>query len=170
MLPVDSVERLYDEHASALFGFLLNLTRNEADTRDLLQEVFVKLARQPDLLASARDERPFLLRLAHNLAVDQMRRRQTREKNQERLGQESCRLFASSDDPDEEVFRSMVSEAMDELPAKQRAVLHLKLWSGLTFEEVAATLDIPPNTAASRYRYGLDKLRHLLRPLYDEIK
>src|ERR1035441_8848257 len=36
-------ERLYDEHAQAVFAFLLNLTRHEADTRDLLQELFVKL-------------------------------------------------------------------------------------------------------------------------------
>ena len=170
MRPADHVERLYDAHASALFAFLLNLTRNEADTRDLLQEVFVKLARHPELLAAARDERPFLLRLAHNLAIDQMRRRRTREKSHERLGRESCPLFAPSDDPDEGAFRSMLSDAMGELPAEQRAVLHLKLWTGLTFEEIAATLNIPPNTAASRYRYGLDKLRHLLRPLYDEIK
>ena len=170
MRPADHVERLYDAHASALFAFLLNLTRNEADTRDLLQEVFVKLARHPELLAAVRDERPFLLRLAHNLAIDQMRRRRTREKNHERLGRESCPLFAPSDDPDEGTFRGMLSDAMGELPAEQRAVLHLKLWTGLTFEEIAAMLDIPPNTAASRYRYGLDKLRHLLRPLYDEIK
>ena len=170
MPPADNVQRLYDTHASALFAFLLSLTRNDADTRDLLQEVFVKLARQPDLLEEAREERAFLLRLAHNLAIDQMRRRQTREKTYERLGRENCPLFAPSADPDEAAFRSMVSEAMDELPAQQRAVLHLKLWAGLTFEEIAATLDIPPNTAASRYRYGLDKLRHLLRPLYDEIK
>jgi len=49
-------------------------------------------------------------------------------------------------------------------------VVHLKLWEYLTFEHIAELLDIPPNTAASRYRYGLDKLRERLRPLYDEIK
>ena len=49
-------------------------------------------------------------------------------------------------------------------------VVHLKLWEGLTFEQIAIALDIPLNTAASRYRYGLDKLRARLRPLYDEIK
>ena len=59
---------------------------------------------------------------------------------------------------------------MGELPPEQREVVHLKLWEGLTFEEIAAALEIPPNTAASRYRYGLDKLRELLRPLYEEIK
>jgi RNA polymerase sigma-70 factor (ECF subfamily) len=48
--------------------------------------------------------------------------------------------------------------------------VHLKLWEHLTFEQIAEALEIPANTAASRYRYGLDKLRERLRPLYDEIK
>jgi RNA polymerase sigma-70 factor (ECF subfamily) len=63
-----------------------------------------------------------------------------------------------------------VSEALGDLPPEQRAVIHLKLWEELTFEQIAEALDIPPNTAASRYRYGLDKLRERLRPLYEEIK
>ncbi len=47
MPPLPDLERLYDDHAQALFAFLLNLTRNEADTRDVLQDLFIKLARQP---------------------------------------------------------------------------------------------------------------------------
>ena len=46
----------------------------------------------------------------------------------------------------------------------------MKLWEKLTFEAIAEILEIPLNTAASRYRYGLDKLRERLRPIYDEIK
>ena len=46
------LERLYDGHAQALFEFLLNFTRNEADTRDLLQELFVKLAGGPSCLTA----------------------------------------------------------------------------------------------------------------------
>ena len=83
------IERLYDEHAQALFAFLLNFTRHEADTRDLLQEVFVKLAKRPELLDGVRDERAFLLRLAHNLAIDLIRRRGTREKHYEQLAGET---------------------------------------------------------------------------------
>ena len=170
MTPSRPVENLYDDHAPALFAFLLNFTRHEADTRDLLQELFVKLARQPALLEGIRDERAFLLRLAHNLAIDLMRRRGTRAKNYEQLASESASAFAPSSDPDEQSFRAALSAALGELPADQRAIVHLKLWEGLTFERIAETLDLPPNTAASRYRYGLDKLRDRLRPLYDEIK
>lgn len=165
-----NLERLYDDHAPALFAFLLNLTRAEADTRDVLQDVFVKLAKQPGLLDAARDERAFLLRLAHNAAIDLMRRRATRDKHHEQFGAEQVSAFAPTSDPDEAAFRRELSRALGELPADQRAVLHLKLWEGLTFEAIAATLEIPLNTAASRYRYGLDKLRDRLRPLYDEIK
>jgi RNA polymerase sigma-70 factor (ECF subfamily) len=161
---------LYDTHAQALYAFLLNLTRNEDDTRDVLQEAFVKLARQPGLLDGVRDERAFLIRLAHNAAIDLMRRRGTRQKHHEQFGAETVTPFAPADDPDEQSFRAALAEALGELPPDQRAVVHLKLWEELTFEQIAAALEIPPNTAASRYRYGLDKLRERLRPIYEEIK
>ena len=164
------LERLYDEHAPALFAFLLNFTRDEEDTRDVLQEIFVRLARQPDLLRDARDERAFLIRLAHNAAIDAMRRRGTRAKYHEQLGAEAAGFFEPAESPEDQEFRDELESALAELPPDQRAVVHLKLWEEMTFEQIARALDIPPNTAASRYRYGLDKLRGRLRPLYDEIK
>ena len=164
------MERLYDEHAQALFAFLLNLTRNEADTRDLLQEIFVKMAREPKLLAGAHEPRAFLIRIAHNAAIDMMRRRGTRERTKEHLAAEIPSPFAAATDPDETMFRQELSAGLDDLPEDQRSVVHLKLWAGMTFEEIATALEISPNTAASRYRYGIDKLRDRLRPFYEEIK
>ena len=166
MPAASDLEDLYDAHAQALFGFLLNLTRNEEDTRDLMQEIFLKLGRQPALLAGMREPRAYLLRLAHNVAVDLFRRRATREKHHE----ETVEIFAPTDDPDEAAFRQAITAAMEELPAEQRAVVHLKLWEDLTFDRIAEVLDISINTAASRYRYALDKLRERLRPLYDEAR
>jgi RNA polymerase sigma-70 factor (ECF subfamily) len=165
----DDLERLYDAHADALYGFLLNFTRNKSDTRDLLQEIFIRLAKKPDLLSGARDERGYLIRLAHNLALDSFRRRDSRDRRHDQLAADSLELFATSKDPDEAEFRLHLATAISELPPDQRAVVHLKLWEGLTFEQIASALEIPLNTAASRYRYGVDKLRDRLRPLYDEI-
>ena len=161
---------LYDAHAGPVFAFALNLTRSEADARDVLQEVFVRLAKQPDTLETIREPRGFLLRLAHNQIVDLSRRRKTRDRREEAFHQEALELFAPSADPDEAAFRAQLAAALAELPEDQRAVVHLKLWEHLTFEQIAETLDIPANTAASRYRYGLDKLRTRLRPLYEEIR
>jgi RNA polymerase sigma-70 factor (ECF subfamily) len=154
------IERLYDEHAQPLFAFLLNFTRDEADTRDVLQEIFVKLAREPKLLDGVREERAFLIRLAHNAAIDLIRRRGTRERTKENFTAEMISIFAPANDPDEIFFRRELAFALNELPEDQRAVV----------EQIADALDIPPNTAASRYRYALDKMRGRLRPLYEEIK
>ena len=156
------LQRLYDDHAQALFAFLLNFTRQEADARDVLQELFLKLSRHPHLLNHVTEPRAFLIRLAHNQAVDLMRRRATRQKNYDQLAAESDSVFAPSDDADETAFRLSLTAALAELPAEQRAVVHLKLWEELTFEEIAAALDISPNTAASRYRYALERLREWL--------
>jgi RNA polymerase sigma-70 factor (ECF subfamily) len=164
------LQRLYDEHAQALFAFLLHFTGNEDDTRDLLQEIFSRIARQPELLRGARNERSFLIRLAHNSAIDWMRRRGARQKYHEQAADDAPQIFAPAQNPDETAFRASLSRALAELPEEQRAVVHLKLWENLTFEQIAEALAISPNTAASRYRYGIDKLRERLRPLYEEIR
>ena len=164
------IERLYDEHAQALYAFLLNFTRDEADTRDLLQELFIRIARDPDRLAGIRNERAFLIRLAHNAAVDLVRRRASRERTRQDFVRETVPLFAPAPDPDTETFRAELSRGLALLPPEQRVIVHLKLWEGWTFEQIAEALDLPLNTAASRYRYGLDKLRARLRPLYEETK
>src|SRR5580692_9638425 len=83
-----SLERLYDEHAQSIYAFLLNFMRHEQDARDVMQEVFCKIAAKPSLLDGARDERALLLRLAHNLVIDNARRRIARERKHEAFGEE----------------------------------------------------------------------------------
>jgi RNA polymerase sigma-70 factor (ECF subfamily) len=163
-------EQLCLRHSAALFPFLVNLVRNESDARDLLQELFLSLARQPALLRGIRKEREFLFRMAHNLAVDCIRRRESRTRVHEAAGQEVLEIFQPEENPDEDAYRRELTRALGELPPDQRAVVHLKLWEGLTFDSIAEALDIPLNTAASRYRYGIDKLRELLRPIYEELR
>jgi RNA polymerase sigma-70 factor (ECF subfamily) len=165
-----NLERLYDEHAQAVSAFLLNLLRDEADARDVLQELFIKLARQLRMLENIQDPRGYLLRLSHNLAIDLIRRRAAQDKHREAFAEDRCAFFAAPADPDELEFAKQLAGALGELPAEQRAVVHLKLWEKLTFEQIAATLDIAQGTAASRYRYAIDKLRERLRPIYEEIR
>jgi len=166
----DEIARIYDEHAQALFAYLMTLTRSETDTHDLLQEVFVRLATRERLLEGVASERGFLIRLAHNLAVDAMRRRDTRSRNHDQFGLERQDELATGADPDAMTLQATMESALNTLPEEQRTVVHLKTWGGLTFEEIATALDILPNTAASRYRYGIDKIREQLRPYYNEIQ
>lgn len=169
--PTAELARLYDEHAGALYAFLLNFTGREADARDLLQEVFVRLAVRPGALAQARNERAFLLRSCYRLGIDWARRREVRDRHEDHFTTgDGAALFAPTTDADAATFRAALGDALLTLPADQRAVVSLKLWQGLTFQEIADALGVPLHTAASRYRYALDKLRARLRPIYEEIR
>ena len=57
-----------------------------------------------------------------------------------------------------------IEAAIQSLPDYYKEVIILKIWGDLTFEQIAETLDIPMNTAASRYRYALERLRRTLTP------
>jgi RNA polymerase sigma-70 factor (ECF subfamily) len=161
------LERLYDAHASGLFHYLVTFTKTEADARDLLQELFIKLARGVKM--EVHSEKALLYRIAHNLAIDWLRHRKIRWDSEERLMEDLADGQLHAPDPDAAVLAQGFAEAIQTLPDEQRTIIQLKLWDGFTFDEIAEAQGIPLNTAASRYRYALEKLRTLLRPLYEEL-
>lgn len=162
------LERLYDAHAAGVYHYLMSFTRGEADARDLLQELFIKLAVTTSH-GVLRHEKAFVYRLAHNLAVDWLRCQRTQRVAEERLAESAEADHLGAVDPDMVALSAQLAQALNTLPEEQRSVLQLKLWEGMTFEEIAAVQGIPLNTAASRHRYGLEKLRTLLRPIYEEL-
>jgi RNA polymerase sigma-70 factor (ECF subfamily) len=165
----DDLASLYDAHAAAVFGFLAVLTRAEADAKDLLQEVFLRLARSDSDLQSIEEPRAFILTIARRVHVDALRRREVRDRSHANASADLPRLFEDAS-PDAGLCREAVEEALATLPPEQREAVMLHVWAGLTFREIAAALDVPLHTAASRCRYGLTKLRGSLQPLYDEIR
>jgi RNA polymerase sigma-70 factor (ECF subfamily) len=161
-----TLPELYDAHAVGLFHYFTSFTGGEADAKDLLQELFIKLDRQ-SIPVGVLNLRAWLLRLAHHHAIDWLRKHRVRRRAEEETTPE---IFAVQDDPDQAEMAKRLTQALAGLPLEQRSVAQLKLWDGLTFEEIAEVQGIPLNTAASRYRYALEKLRSELRPLYDELK
>ena len=146
------------------------MTSTSADAEEVLQTVFEKLIKKPHALHSARDEKAILMKCIHDTAVDLIRSN-TRRRDRNLAWQSDHHVpFVSNDDPDADDYHKAVWNALQELPIDQRSVVHLRLWSDCTFETIATMLNISINTAASRYRYGIDKMRERLRPLYEEIK
>lgn len=166
----DWLEGIYRDHASALFRFLIRLTGNETEAKDILQDIFIRLAKSPDLLDKVAAPRSYLFRLAHRLVIDRYRREQAREVYENRASEEQP--LSSPPDPhtdDAAWLQKALDSSLDTLPSEQKAVVLLKVWEEMTFAEIAQALDISANTAASRYRYALDKLRDALRPLHREL-
>jgi RNA polymerase sigma-70 factor (ECF subfamily) len=152
--PTGWCERLYRAKASELilYGRALGLSHGEAE--DVLQETFVALmarAQAPEL------PEHYCVRTFRNRAMNYRRglwRRLTREL-------ESRRWFERS--PGESAAERAAMRGLALLPQEQREVIVLKVWHEHTFEEIGELLEISPNTAAGRYRYGLQKLRQHLR-------
>jgi len=169
MLSHAALEHLYDAYASGVVHYFMSFVKCEADAKDLLQELFLKLHAR-GLPESVESEKAYVWHLAHNLAIDWRRRKGAHDRAVESSAEEPRSLFADQANPDAAEFARRLEQALAELPTEQRSIAQLKLWDGLTFDEIAAVQGIPLNTAASRYRYAIDKLRTLLRPLYEEIK
>ena len=93
-------------------------------------------------------------------AFDLARRESRRAVREESAETDRARLepaFVAPVEGDER--RAAIETALARLPEEQREVLVLKIWGELTFVQIAAQLEVSPNTAASRYRYALGALR-----------
>ena len=134
------------------------------DAEDVLQEVFYRLARYSLRLRLVRNLRAFVFRIARNEANRYLRRK---IRNEHVAGPTSafaesfCRTYAS---PKEEDDRT-IAEALAQIPKNQREVIVLKALEGMTFKEIAMAFGESINTVASRYRYGIEKLRQLLEDI-----
>jgi RNA polymerase sigma-70 factor, ECF subfamily len=152
--PADWCENLYRAKASELILYGRALGLSHAEAEDVLQETFVALMAKPGA-----PERPehYCVRTYRNRVLNYRRslwRRFTREL-------ESKRWFERS--AGESPAEGAAMSALALLPPEQREVIVLKIWHQHTFEAIGELLDISPNTAAGRYRYGLEKLRIRLK-------
>ena len=73
-LTARDLERIHDEHVVAMYRHGLALLRDENAVRDILQDVFLKLAEGRGSYGEAENERAYLLRMVHHAAIDRMRR------------------------------------------------------------------------------------------------
>jgi RNA polymerase sigma-70 factor (ECF subfamily) len=147
-------EALYEAKASklVLYGRALGLSHAEAE--DVLQETFVALMRLPH-----KPDRPewYALRTFRNRALNY------RRSLWRRIAREFETQHWFEQQPAETGLERQAMRALTQLPPEQREAIVLKIWHEHTFEEIGGLLGISPNTAAGRYRYGLQKLRQLLK-------
>lgn len=154
----DAVAALYDRFAAPLFRVAWTMLRSRSDAEDAVHEVFVGVMRAGASLARVNDFRAYLFAaLRHAVARIGGRRRPA-----EPAGAEVPAPEAAGDDVDPVLF-GQLERGLAALPPEQREVVALKIDGGLTFAEIAAVLGLRPNTAASRYRYALEKLRAALK-------
>lgn len=155
-----ALDLVWDQYGGALFGLVASIVRSRHDAEEVQQEVFIKIARQRQRLLAAGNLRAYLYGMARNEALSWLRAPARREVPADPA--DFWLVPAVDSAPDEEAAAG-VNHALNDLPEEQRTVVFLKIYHDQTFVEIGAALKISLNTAASRYRYALDKLRTLLR-------
>jgi RNA polymerase sigma-70 factor (ECF subfamily) len=151
------LRELYDAHGAALFRYALMILADRSEAEDVVQQVFVSALRVARDIASPLE---YLRRATRNECYSALRRRR---RERDRAAEDDL-LEAQPGVSVDEGERMALSRALAALAPEQREAVHLKVFEGLTFPEMAALLDIPANTAASRYRYALVHLRKALGP------
>ncbi len=144
---------IYDRDAAALFGYLVGRGLDRGRAEDVVHDVFAAA-----IAAGRFVERPraYLFRAARRalpvaLVAD------------DAPAPEDLAVLDRSPDVDVEA----IHRALSALPATQRDVVVLRVWHGMTAREVAEALDVPEDTVGSRWRYGIEKLRRLLKGALD---
>jgi len=148
---------LYDRYGRLVYRYALAILGADADAEDVASTVFLRLARQGKRAARIRDLRRFLIAAARNEAISVLRRRRRQCE-----AVESAALFEPASDAQDAADREAIEQALAALPREQREVVVLKVYEGLTFAEIARLVRVSPNTAASRYRYAIAKLKEML--------
>ncbi len=163
---VDALGALFDLTSQRLVRFAVTLTRNQHDAEDCVQTALVRVAREPQLLASVAFPWTYLLRMVRNEALAIVRR-----KKRWPAGGNLSDLITLRrvDELDREETHREVWRALRTLPPEQAEVVVLKIWEELTFAQIGQILDTSPNTAASRYQYALAKLTRRLSPEHREV-
>jgi len=145
------IEFLYRQHGAALLLFAMAITGERGRAQDAVHQVFLKLI-ENGYLGRVQDKKAYLFACIRNAVLNE-RKLQGRH---EPLETDSAWFSPPAKDITGE---QNLRRALAALPDDQREIVVLHMWGDLTFSQIADLLNISSNTAASRYRYALGKLR-----------
>ena len=170
--PKPSAWRVWlQERGPKLLLFARQQTRSYEDAQDVFQDAVVKLVekiRAGEFVGGPEAWQPYLYTTIRRLSIDLSRRDDRRKRREDSVGadtgeahQEAFHPWFESESSEDET-RDQVEEKLKQLPAKFAEVIVMKIWGERTFSEIGEILGISQNTAASRYRYGLEALKKSL--------
>ena len=153
-------ETLYRRHNDALYRYLLRLCRHRATAEDIFQDVWGKIIKARANYRPTAKFTTFMYRVAHNCFIDHVRRNKRHANNTEL---EAEQYADTSEQPDTLAERSLAKErlaiALNELPEEQRDAFLLHEEAGLNIDQIASVTGSNRETAKSRLRYAVNKLR-----------
>lgn len=152
---------LYYRYYQTMFDFLWRRTRDYEASKDLAQELFIRLWKHRENLDTKQSLRAYLYRIASNLAIDHLRKK---EREQSTFVHDPD--IVATTDPDENVdFEANVKAVIRGLPDPLLTVYTLSRDEGLTYPQIAESLEVSVKTVEHRMSQALKILREKLKPL-----
>lgn len=165
----EALAQLFKRYSGAVYSLAYRMLNDREGAEELLNEAFVRVWRQaPSFDARKAKFSTWLMSIARNLGIDQLRSRRARPQRSDPLTPDDAELDRADEsvDVERDVWNSerrrLIRQALQELPPAQRQALELAYFEGLTHSEISARLGDPLGTTKTRIRLGLQKLRDLL--------
>jgi RNA polymerase sigma-70 factor, ECF subfamily len=148
---IEAIRQFYEDHRQDLFTYALSHTGCAETAEDAMHTAFYRVLKRR---RPPRELRPYIFRCVRNAAIDALRAGQRSPNG------ESMFDLPTTPSPEEDVHRRHLAEQMlEKLSDDERECVVLKVYSGMSFREIAAVKNVPQGTAASWYRRGIAKLR-----------
>jgi RNA polymerase sigma-70 factor (ECF subfamily) len=164
---VGAFEQLYERHSRIVYSLVLRILRQGATAEEVVQDVFLQLWRNSSQYDLSRPFVPWLLTLARNRALDQLRLKSERQRRREEQTEEFPQIGSAPPEYeralDEKRRAERVRSLIGSLPASQKKAIELAYFEGLSHSEIAASLKEPLGTVKSWIRSGLMRLKEGLR-------
>jgi len=165
----DALAQLFKRYSGTVYSLAYRMLNDREGAEELLNEAFVRVWRQAPSFDARRGKfSTWLMSVARNLGIDQLRSRRARPQRSDPLNPDDAELDLADEsvNVERDVWnaerRRLIRQALQELPAPQREALELAYFEGLTQSEISAKLGDPLGTTKTRIRLGLQKLRDLL--------
>jgi len=149
---------IYDSYSAALYGIIIKMVRNEELSRDLLQDVIVKIWKKRNQFDSSKGSLyTWMLNLTRNHCIDYLRSKTNKNNNQNR--EISNFVYTLESDRKFDPQHIGLNELIKKLPQDQQQVIQLSYFEGYTQKEISEEFDIPIGTVKSRTKAAINKLR-----------
>jgi RNA polymerase sigma-70 factor (ECF subfamily) len=157
---VSAFEDLYRRHKDPVFRYLLRLSGHRDTAEEVFQEVWSKIIKARGSYRPTAKFSTFLYRVAHNCFIDHVRRNKRHAGNQPLEPDRHCDAGEHLETATERsLARERLEAALDDLPEEQRDAFLLHEEGGFSVDQIAAITDCNRETAKSRLRYAVNKLR-----------
>lgn len=151
-----ALAELYHETKSAIYGFSLSLTKNAADSEDIMQETYLKIWANADSYKAKGTPMAWILTITKNLAFMKLREK---KRHQDLEPEQWDMEFHIPDSAGNTEDRHLLEAALNMLSEEERQIILLHAISGLKFREIGELVGIPLSTVLSKYHRSLKKLR-----------